>query len=195
MAGMKRLELTEVARRLPGMPLKFAAVAAVGVPTGCRISEIVPLRRADLIENENFREVVTFDKLKTRDGEHYRRMTIPGIFRDILIRYLNQEADRGFCRPDDWVFRGNEGNPLSRFTVYHYFRDTLGIGYGTHWMRKTFAWEVYQYYLKRNRADPMRALELTRQALGHKRIETTIKYLGIEEGALHETQRAIFGRV
>ncbi|WP_176013638.1 site-specific integrase [Victivallis sp. Marseille-Q1083] len=195
MAGMKRLELPEIARRMKQMPLKYAAIVAIGVPTGCRISEILPLRRRDLIEYESIREVVSFEKLKARDGDNCRKMTIPGVFRATLVRWLNHEADRGYCRPDDYVFRGQAGDHLSRFTCYNYFRSILGRGYGTHWMRKTFAWEIFRYYLKQSAADPIRALELTRQALGHARIDTTIKYLGIAEEALYEAQNAIFADI
>ena len=195
MPGMKRLELAEVARRIGQMPLKYAAIVAIGVPTGCRISEILPLRRRDLIESETFREIIAFDKLKSRGGAKHRKMTVPGEFRQTLIRWLNAEADRGFCRPDDWVFRGTGGKHLSRHTVYNFFRAALGGGYGTHWMRKTFAWELFNYYLEQNRADPMRALELTRQALGHARIDTTVKYLGIMEASIYDAQNAIFATI
>ena len=76
--------------------------------------------------------------------------------------------------------------------VYHIFREKLGEGYGTHWMRKTFAQELFRYFMHQNTADPMRALELTKRALGHARIDTTIRYLGITEESIENAQKAIF---
>ena len=70
---------------------------------------------------------------------------------------------------------------------------SLGRGYGTHWMRKTFAYEMFYHFLDEKNSDPMRALELTRQALGHERIDTTVKYLGIVESDVRDAQNAVFG--
>ena len=59
-------------------------------------------------------------------------------------------------------------------------------------MRKTFAQELFRYFVERNRSDPMRALELTRRALGHTQLDTTVKYLGITDAAIEEAQEQIF---
>ena len=100
--------------------------------------------------------------------------------------------ETGYDRPDDFVFRGSGGKHLSRLTCARFFRSRLGPGYGTHWMRKTFAGEMFRHFLADNVRDPMRALELVRQALGHARIDTTVKYLGITEASIESAQEAIF---
>ena len=105
---------------------------------------------------------------------------------------MKKEEERGYDNPDDFVFRGQQGKHLSRLTVYSLFRRILGEGYGTHWMRKTFAQEFFHYFLRENQTDPMRALELTRRALGHARVDTTIKYLGILDERMENAQAMIF---
>lgn len=193
MAGMHSLPLDKLDRLLQDLPEKYAAIAAIGVTTGCRISEILALRRFDLLDPDGFfRSRIAFLKLKAGKVTH-RKMRIPSRYRAYVIRHLQHEEERGWERPDDFVFRGKNGKHLSRLACYAVFRAHLGGGYGTHWMRKTFAQEVFRYLLREYPGDPMRALEITRKALGHARIDTTIKYLGIEEDQIDAAQESIFG--
>ena len=194
MAGMKPLSLPEVLKLLDKLPAKYQAICAIGVTTGCRITEILSLRRFDLLTREGFlKERIAFLKLKTGSAKTvHRKLSIPRDYKPYVLKHLRNEEERGYDRPDDLVFRGKMGKPLSRLTVYHVFREKLGEGYGTHWMRKTFAQEIFRYFLNRNLSDPMRALELTRNALGHARIDTTVKYLGITERSIDDAQNEIF---
>ena len=194
MAGMRSLPLREVLQVLSQLDTKYAALAAIGVTTGCRISELLLLRRADLISPDGvIRERIRFVQLKTKSSEErHRRLIIPADFQYAVKAHLHADAKRGFERPDDFVFRGTKGRALNRRTCYRVFRGILGSGYGTHWMRKTFAQEIYKYFLLQTPDDMLRALDLTRQALGHARIDTTIKYLGLNYTAIDDAQASIF---
>lgn len=196
MPGMKSLPLPDVAALLRHLPLKYQAICAIGVTTGCRITEILSLRRFDLLTREGkMKDRIAFLKLKAknRDGAPiHRKMSIPESYRPYIIRHLIREEKRGYDRPDDLVFRGHLGMPLSRITVYRIFREKLGEGFGTHWMRKTFAQEIFHFFIRSNPADPMQALEMTRRALSHARLDTTVKYLGITEEKIEHAQNAIF---
>lgn len=194
MPGMKALPLPEVLKLLEKLPVKYQALCAIGVTTGCRITEILALRRFDLLTREGcLKDRIAFLKLKTKTGKTlHRKIAIPESYRCYIMRHLQQEEKKGYERPDDVVFRGQMGKALSRLTVYHLFRQKLGEGYGTHWMRKTFAQEMFRHFLRKNRSDPMRALELTRRALGHARLDTTVRYLGITEESIEDAQNAIF---
>jgi len=206
MPGMKSLPLPDVQPLLKRLPLKYAAIVAIGVTTGCRISEILALRREDLLTPEGrLKDRIAFLRLKTGTGKKktsgkakapapvkHRFIGIPADYRPFVFWHLVAEGKRGYEQPKDFVFRGQSGHHLSRHSVYHVFRMILGPGYGTHWMRKTFAQNLFSYYLKRNAADPVRALELTRRALAHERIDTTVRYLGIMESSLESAQNDIF---
>lgn len=194
MPGMKALPLPDVLKLLDKLPLKYQALCAIGVTTGCRITEILSLRRFDLLTRDGqLKDKIAFLKLKSRSGKTvHRRISIPAAYRPYIIRHLIREEEKGYDRPDDIVFRGHLGQPLSRLTAYHIFREKLGEGYGTHWMRKTFAKEMFNHFLRQNTKDPMRALELTRQALSHARLDTTVRYLGITEESIEAAQNAIF---
>lgn len=196
MAGMKSIPLPEVLELLRSLPVKYAAIVAIGVTTGCRISELLALRRFDLIDRDgNFRDRISFlllKKKKKKCSTVHRKLRIPEDFRPFVAEHLNRDARKGYERPDHYVFRGKCGRHLTRQTVYRMFRNLLGEGHGTHWMRKTFAQLIFHFFLRDNPADPMRALELTRKALAHERIDTTVKYLGITEAAIDTAQNAIF---
>ena len=206
MPGMRSLPLPEVSSLMPKLPPKYRAIVAIGVTTGCRITEIVSLRRFDLLTREGrLKDRIAFVKLKSgkkrrpvtsmpkkEAAVRHRKMSIPESWRCYVLDHLVREEAKGYDRPDDLVFRGRLGRPLSRQTVYRQFRDLLGEGYGTHWMRKTFAQELFRYFIRENPGDPMRALELTRRALGHARLDTTVKYLGITEENIDAAQRAVF---
>jgi integrase len=194
MAGMRSLPLPEVLELLARLDTKYAALAAIGVTTGCRISEILALHRFDLISPDGkLKDRIKFIQLKTKsDKIRHRQLIIPEDFRKYVIEHLRSDASRGYERPDDYVFRGTKCRHLSRTTCSRLFRTVLGRGYGTHWMRKTFAQEIYKYFLAETPNDMLRALDLTRQALGHARIDTTIKYLGLNYTAIDNAQSSIF---
>lgn len=197
MPGMNALPLPEVLELLDTLPVKYACLAAIGVTTGCRISELLKLQRHDILDCDGkIKEIIAFVKLKTgaKDKVIKRRLSIPADYHSFVLRHLREEENRGFDMPGDWLFRGKNGKPLSRRTAYNYFRKVLGSGHGTHWMRKTFAKELFNFFLEENIRDPMRALDLTRRALDHKRIDTTIRYLGINENSLKNAQNTVFGR-
>lgn len=194
---MNNLPLPEVLHLLDELPGKYACLAAIGVTTGCRITELLLLQRHDLLNREGkIKSEIAFIKLKSREKNKvvHRKLSIPLEYHQFIYAHLIKEEERGYDMPNDWVFRGQNGKPLSRHTAYNTFRRILGSGYGTHWMRKTFAQEIFKFFLEDNTKDPMRALELTRRALEHARLDTTVKYLGINENALKKAQNAVFSR-
>ena len=193
MSGMKRIELSAVRGIILRWPLKYAALASIGVTTGCRVSEILRLKRKDVIESGAIRERIGFIKLKTKKAEK-REMTIPaGCFRDAVLRYVRWEADHGRFDPEEYLFPGRCEGHLSRHRCYNFFYRTLGPGHGTHWMRKTFAHEYFRYLLQKYKGDYMMAVRGTQEALGHSSLEHTILYLGLNVDTITETQKAIFG--
>lgn len=203
MPGMRSLPLPEVLQLLEELPAKYACLTAIGVTTGCRITELLLLQRHDLLNSDGkLKEEIAFVKLKARKKKKesdknivvHRKISIPADFHPYVLRHLQDEEQRGYDMPSDFVFRGKNGKALSRYTCYRKYRELLGSGHGTHWMRKTFAQELFHYLLRQNTSDPMRALELTRRALDHERIDTTVRYLAINESAISTAQNAIFNK-
>lgn len=192
MSGMKAYPLDQLGALLRRLPAKYAAIAALGVASGCRVSEILPLRRRDLIDNGVIRADVRFGRLKSGNGKKHRVVRIPEVFFPFVERQLNIEYARGRCSDDDWAFPGQRGKHISRFAAYRTFRTYLGAGFGTHWMRKTNGINIYRHYLKKYAGDPVQAIEASRRALEHSRVDNTVKYLGIVEDDLDAARDEIF---
>lgn len=194
MSGMKSIPLNATADTLRQLSPKYAALAAIGITTGGRISELLQLKRGDLLdEYGRIRERITFVKLKARKTDT-RQLILPRSVHGIVKTHLRNEARMGFEQATDYVFRGQNRQPLKRQAVYNTFKSVLGEGHGTHWMRKTFAQELYKYFLLENPNDSLRALDLTRQALGHTKIDTTVRYLGLQYTQIDNAQKNIFKR-
>jgi integrase len=81
-------------------------------------------------------------------------------------------------KPGDFLFPGRRGRPHMTTRTYARFaaRWFSGIGlnphlYGTHSLRRTKVTLIYR------RTGNLRAVQLL---LGHKKIESTVRYLGVE---------------
>jgi integrase len=166
---------------LDRLPVKYAALTALGLSTGARISEILALRRKDLIGADGMlKSDLSMIRLKRGGGRRQRDVKLYGVYAPYVMRHLDAESRRGWFWADDWVFRGIQGARLSRRAAWSFFRATLGNGFGTHWMRKTHARAFYESLLADDPSDPGRALVMAGNDLGHARIENTVKYLGFD---------------
>lgn len=203
MGRMNRLSFRAAKSAVERFSPKMAAVSAFGIACGCRITEIITLKCGDVFTPEGtIRNPVRFPKLKTRKGRfgkktHYvadwRDMPVPEAWQGYIVRYWKNEVARGYGGADEWLFRGKNGKHADYRTIYDYFRNRLGAGHGTHWMRKTFAYEMYEFY-KSKGYDTLNAAKLVQKLLGHTRLDTTIRYLGFEEEQLGNDLAAVFNR-
>jgi integrase len=203
MGRMQRLSFTDAKAAVSCFPPKMAAIAALGVSCGCRIAEILQLRVGDVFnEFGDFRNPVRFPKLKTKKGRFgrkekfasdWRDLPVPDSWQPLIRRHYNREIMRGHGGQEEYLFRGSHGRALSYDTVYNFFRAQLGPYHGTHWMRKTFAFEMYEYY-KGKGYDTLNAARLVQKLLGHARLDTTLAYLGFEEAQINADLNAVFNR-
>ncbi len=183
----------------------LACLVALGCGVGSRISELLALKRGDLIRNGCLVESVRLVKLKVRRKPNGHRYTTPRI-REVPLTaalapyvsaWLVRQQELGIEFPEDYVFSRTGVEPLTRQAVYYHLRDAyrallLHGRHGTHGMRKTFARFVFDYY-RQEFGDDLRALEQTRTALGHERIDTTIKYLNLGGACLGSALSSVFG--
>lgn len=178
----------------------LSCLLAVGAGTGGRISEFVGIRRNVLITlGGGIPDVLKLICLKKRGvrKEYFRE--IPwnhSLDRFVLPWLKKQEEHYGLELPADYVFSTLPGRHISRqqaWSILHeaYLRLNIEAKHGTHGMRKFFGRNVFDYYCKKY-SDQIKALEMTRRALGHQSIDTTIKYLNLELDGLKEATDKIF---
>lgn len=140
-------------------------LALFGFYSGLRISDILPLKVAD-IKNK------THIRLIEEKREHKRDVVIPKKVRSVANEYLYDREET------DFMFKSRQGynrpiTPSQAYRILNNAAKAVGIkaNIGTHSLRKTFA-----YHLYKNTKD----IVYVQQVLGHGDIATTKRYLGID---------------
>lgn len=140
----------------------------IGINSGLRMSDIVKLKKKDVISSKNPR-IVEQKTGKTR------------------ILYLSslQELIQDYTKdlePEDYLFPSAKGGHLEVNTVYQMFQKVAALldrdDIGTHTLRKTFG---YHYYKKTK--DVATLMEI----FGHSSEKITKRYIGINEDEISET--------
>ena len=140
----------------------------LGINTGLRMSDLVDLKKQDIIYDKNPR-IIEKKTNKTRT-------LYLGSLQDIIRDYTQDMPD------DFYLFPSIKGGHLEVNTVYQMFQkvaDLLGRkDIGTHTLRKTFG---YHYY-KRTK-DIATLMEI----FGHSSEKITKRYIGINEEEISST--------
>jgi site-specific recombinase XerD len=203
MPGCDPLKFSEIDKVLDTFNGKFKtrnkAMVMFGLGTGLRISEILYPRRWDVVN---------------RDGELckriYIRCTKSGEGRAVVFnklghlyvkKWLIEQQSMGFHSGNYSVFTNITGKCLSRQYASRLIREAcydagLEGNYSSHTLRKTYAQYMYEYYEKRRMSgevgiDPVKMVQI---ALGQKRYESTMKYLGFLLNKVNEGAESLYDR-
>ena len=160
--------------------------------TGFRIGEILGVYYARDIDYERHTIGVYFRDDNENDARaknaEYRKAKISDDAFDFLMGYLAEY--RGLLQHQDYLFINvsgdTAGQPLKVDSVYAMLErvaEKTGTELTPHMLRRYFA------VTRWNAGWP---LELISQALGHKHLDTTIKYLGILDDKLLEASREFY---
>lgn len=142
----------------------------LGINVALRASDLLGLRVRDVLDDEGrIRDQITVLESKRKKR---RVISLSQNAKDAIYLYLNGRGDR-----DRFLFpsQKNLDAPICRTQAYRLIKKwcaEVGLtgNYGTHSLRKTWA------YWARKQGTP---IDLIRQALGHSREETTLRYVGI----------------
>lgn len=161
-------------------PLRDRAIFAVLYATGCRVSELVHLRRENLFPGELYCRC-------TGKGNKQRLVSLNPVAVSALEAYFDSERSvlsTVRATDDDWVFLSRSGRRLSRESVWTLIRRYAArIGCGEispHTLRHSFA-----THMLAGGAD-IRALQ---EMLGHASIRTTQVYTHVEHSRLKSVHR------
>lgn len=173
-------DINRLLERLGEWDEKYRMLFLIGINTGLRIGDLVPLRVRD----------VKNDYITKEEGKTGRRMRV------LINKELRVEIDDYIeLKPNDRVLfpsRNGSNKPIGRARAYQVLKlAALEIGMeniGTHTLRKTFAYHTYK---------KTKDLALVMRCLNHKDAGTTLLYLGLDQpemdgamecGALHDEQ-------
>lgn len=139
----------------------------LGINTGLRVSDLLQLMTADIINLQRDSEKL----LKVKEGKtgKTRALDLTSIYDDLLD--YAEETD------SKHLFPSRKGNkPISTTQAYRILRKGAYWAeidhVGTHTMRKTYGYHLYQYSHK--------DLALVQQELNHRNSDVTLRYIGLD---------------
>ena len=140
----------------------------LAINSGLRMSDIVKLKKQDLISSKNPRIV------EKKTGK--TRILYLSSLHDLIQDYTKDSE------PENYLFPSTKGGHVEVNTVYQMFQKVAKLlgrdDIGTHTLRKTFG---YHYYKKTK--DVATLMEI----VGHSNEKITKRYIGINEDEISET--------
>jgi integrase len=196
MKGCRPLTDAEVTACLAALEAKRFAVRdralfLVGVNTGFRISELLSLRLADVWQNGRLSEEIAVARRHMKKKQEGRSVPFENPdARAALQAWICELTGAGHRMPDTVLFRSREGGnrPISREQAYRILKRACAAcgltgKLGTHTLRKTFARKMQELL-----GDDLLALQ---QAMGHKDIDSTTKYVQFNAPKLRDAFRKL----
>lgn len=139
----------------------------VGIHLGLRISDILPLRKRDLMG-----DYLMIEEQKTGN---YKRAIIEPKLRAILDDYMVDMSRTDYLfQSRNKVKKTGKVKPIDRTTAYKILKDAAraldyDIPMGTHSLRKTFGYTFYNKY---------KDVAALQEYFGHDEQNTTLRYIG-----------------
>lgn len=152
----------------------------MGINVGLRISDLLSLRISDVWHNGKCVEAIVIREQKTKK---YRTIALNGATEEAIERYLGSLKT---FNENDWLFKSRKnGTPLTKQSAHRIINQIMAdcgiVGHwGTHTLRKTFAYQLYMA----NAEQPM-ILEYLMKLLNHSSQQITLAYMGIEQQQLN----------
>ena len=165
-----KAKIKDMSNYLESIHPKWSIMFKIGVLTGLRVSDILNI----IVE-----DIDLCIKVKEQKTGKYRRINVPDSLYIELKRFIKSYK---LTKGDYLIFsnkRGKEGQQkaVSRQQAYRVMNDAskmCGIAetIGTHGMRKTMAYHLYQ---------KDKDIALVQYVLNHSSSETTLRYIGVRQ--------------
>ncbi len=150
---------------------KYAVLFKMGINTGLRISDIIPIKISDIYHQDfNFKEHLIVIEQKTGKEKRIK-------LNDTLRKCLNEYVKKVNFGYNDYLFYSRKGGHVGRVQVYKVLKkaaESLGIeNFGTHSLRKT--WGYWTYKLSKYN------IALIMDTFNHSSQAVTLRYIGINQ--------------
>lgn len=165
--------------------LRNRVLFELGLTTGFRVSEIISLRVKDVMEFNKIKNSVKVEAKFMKGGKKSRVVLLKDSLKKTLTKYIATLGND----PNLFLFpsrQGGENKPMSARAVEHMLdklKQALQLqgSIGTHCMRKTYAYNVWEI--------TNHDIYAVMKALGHSSIDTTLSYLPDIEQEVQEKIR------
>jgi integrase len=146
----------------------------VGCNVGLRAGDLLKIRIKDVFHGDRVCEAVRIVEQKT---DKVRLFDLNKSAKEAIKLYLGTLKE---INPDDFLFKSKKSDALAVESAHKIIKTTLRElnikgNYGTHTLRKTFAYHVY---INNIRSNP-RIIETLQKILNHSSSAITLRYIGI----------------
>ncbi|GAA0491192.1 site-specific integrase [Salinibacillus aidingensis] len=144
----------------------------VGINSGLRISDILPLRVSDVKR--------PYFSLREKKTRKQKRIDMPPSLRKELKAYVEGKEDF------EYLFKSRKGinKPIGRSMAYKILRDAAEYvsldEIGTHTLRKTFGYHFYRQ---------TKDVAMLQEIFNHSSPSITLKYIGINQDNLDKAMK------
>lgn len=164
-------KIEAVKTQLKKRSMRDLLLFVIGINSGLRISDIIPLTVADVRDKSH----ITITEQKT--GKN-KKFPLTDTVKELLTPYIAGMSD------NEYIFKSRQGKSyITRQQAYKILNDAchaVGINeeIGTHTLRKTFGYHHY----KQNKD-----IALLQKIFNHSSASVTLRYIGIDQDTIDES--------
>lgn len=177
--------------RYDGQPdLRDYCLFVVGINIGLRAGDLLRLTIDDVYDIENDRIRTTVRGLEEKTNK-IREFELNGSAQEAIKLYLSTRKN---LEPNQFLFISRKGNnsPLTVQSLHKLLKTTfrefnIKGNYGTHTLRKTFAYHVYNKEVGSNPG----IIQTLQRMLNHSSQSETLKYIGITKEVIKNVYQGL----
>jgi integrase len=167
---------------LVGKDPKYGLLFKVGLNTGLRISDILPLKASDIFnERGEFKDHLVLKEQKT--GKE-KKIKINSTLRNDILAFIPKEER---IKPNYLFYNPKTNNHIKRIQVYKVLKKAAVLcgveNFGTHSMRKT--WGYWTYKVSKYN------IGLIMDTFNHSSPNVTLRYIGVNQDQKDELYRLV----
>jgi integrase len=158
----------------------------VGINVGLRAGDLLRLKVREVMTGKNVNDSVLIQEQKT--GK-MREFTLNRSAKEAVLYFLEDKKDYS---PEEFLFRSQKGGHITVQAAHKIIKGLLREmnikgNYGTHSLRKTWAYHIYVNNAKNN---PL-ILPTLQKMLNHSNQATTLRYIGITKEVITDVYNSI----
>lgn len=166
-----KVKIKQMYYYLTGKNPKYGLLFKFGLNTGLRISDILPIKVKDVLDEKG--EFLDYLVLKEKKTGKEKKIKINNSLRNDITAYIKSQNLLG----ENYFFLSRKGNYIGRIQAYRVLKESADIfgvqNFGTHSLRKT--WGYWTYKVSNFN------IGLIMDTFNHSSQAITLRYIGINQ--------------
>lgn len=166
-----KVKIKQMYYYLNGKDPKYGLLFKFGLNTGLRISDILPIKVKDILNNSGeFRDYLTLKEKKTGKEKKIK-------LNDSIRKNINSFVKQQKLSSESYLFFSQKGDYIRRIQAYRVLKEASNIcgieNFGTHSLRKT--WGYWTYKMSKYN------IGLIMDTFNHSSQSITLRYIGVNQ--------------